>query len=420
MTQLAHRHDVSARETVAAARLAPAPWRSVSILGATGSVGRATLDLIATARDQHGPDAFPIIAMTANGNWRELAKLASAFRPQRAVVADETGYAPLKEALAGCGVEVAAGADAVCEAARMPAQWIMSAIVGAAGLAPTLAAAEGGGAIALANKESLVCAGETVMGAIAKVGGVCLPVDSEHNAIFQVLGGASANHVEQLTLTASGGPFRTLSLELMTDVTPEQACAHPNWSMGAKISVDSATMMNKGLELIEALHVFGVAPSQLEAVVHPQSVVHSLVSFTDGSVLAQLGAPDMRIPIAYTLSWPERMITPSPRLNLTEIKALTFERPDLDRFQCLALARDAMSLGERACAALNAANEVAVARFLDRRLGFLDISKVVSQTLELAQRAFPLSGGAENLDEILTIDAYARRLAGEAADEIGR
>ena len=375
--------------------------RSVTILGSTGSVGCNTLDLIARQ-----PEAFAVEALTANGSAVRLAEQARRVGAKLAVVADETRYQDLKEALAGSGIEAAAGALALTEAAARPADWVVAAIVGAAGLAPTLAAVRRGAIVALANKETLVCAGSLMMAEVTHHGATLLPVDSEHNAIFQVLDFERLDTVDRIILTASGGPFRTLSRAAMAEVTPAQAIAHPNWDMGAKISVDSATMMNKGLELIEAHHLFGLPEARIEILVHPQSVVHSMVAYSDGSVLAQMGQPDMRTPIAYTLAWPERMVTPVARLDLAEIGQLTFEAPDSERFPALRLARQALQTGGSAPTALNAANEVAVAGFLDGRLGFLGIAEVVERTLERID-AVPLGG----LDDVWRIDREARRIA---------
>jgi 1-deoxy-D-xylulose-5-phosphate reductoisomerase len=377
--------------------------RRVTILGATGSVGTSTLDLIARA-----PDTFEVTALTANGDAVGLATAAKRVRAKLAVVADESRLPALRELLAGSGIEAAGGASAVCEAARMGADWTMAAIVGTAGLKPVMAAIEGGGTIALANKESLVSAGEIVTRAVAEHGATLLPVDSEHNAIFQCFETDNADKVSKITLTASGGPFRERTLDEMRGITPEQAVAHPNWSMGAKISVDSATLMNKGLELIEAFHLFPVAAEQLDVIVHRQSVIHSMVEYADGSVLAQLGSPDMRVPIAYTLAWPQRMETPCQKLDLARIGRLDFEAPDYERFPCLRLAREALAASGARPAVLNAANEVAVAAFLARRIGFLEIAAIVSDTLERYDPAAP-----ETLDQLLAIDAEARTIAGE-------
>jgi len=375
--------------------------RSVTILGSTGSVGCNTLDLI-----ERQPEVFAVEALTANGSAQRLAEQAKRVRAKLAVVADESRYRELKDGLSGTGIETAAGAQAVTDAAARPADWVMAAIVGAAGLAPTLAAVRRGAIVALANKETLVCAGSLMIAEVARHGATLLPVDSEHNAIFQVLDFDRLDAVDRIILTASGGPFRTMSRAAMAEVTPEQAIAHPNWDMGAKISVDSATMMNKGLELIEAHHLFGLAETRIEILVHPQSVVHSMVAYSDGSVLAQMGQPDMRTPIAYTLAWPQRMATPVERLDLAEIGQLTFEAPDSTRFPALRLSRQALQIGGSAPTILNAANEIAVQGFLDGRLGFLDIAEVVERTLE-KMPAGPLNG----LEDVWQVDNEARRIA---------
>ncbi len=351
--------------------------RRVTILGSTGSIGCNTLDLIERDRD-----AYVIEALTANRSVESLAEQARRVRPRIAVTADPNCYRDLKEALAGTGIEVAAGPDALVEAASIPVDWMMAGIVGAAGLEPTLAGVKQGAVVALANKECLVCAGDLVMREIDGNGATLLPVDSEHSAIFQCFDFDQSDRVERIILTASGGPFRTMDVADMANVTPGQAVAHPNWDMGAKISVDSATMMNKGLEIIEAQHLFPIHESQIEVVVHPQSIIHSMVEYFDGSILAQMGTPDMRTPIAYALGWPERISAPAPRLNFAEVRELTFEPPDLDRFPALRLAREALRAGGGAPTVLNAANEVAVSGFLDGKIGFLDINQVVEQTLE--------------------------------------
>jgi 1-deoxy-D-xylulose-5-phosphate reductoisomerase len=385
--------------------------RRVTVLGATGSVGVSTLELL----EQSGVEA-EIVALTAGHKAAELADAALKWRPRMAVVAREDAYPELKSRLAGSGIEVAAGETAVCEAARAGAEWVMSAIVGTAGLAPTLAAAETGATLALANKESLVCAGPVLMETARHAGGRVIPVDSEHSAIFQVLQPDCLDKVRRLILTASGGPFRAWTREAMAAVTPAQAVAHPNWSMGAKISVDSATMMNKGLELIEASYLFDMPEAKVDVIVHPQSVVHSLVEYEDGSTLAQLGPPDMKTPIAVAWAWPDRLPWPSPDLNLAAVGRLDFEAPDLARFPALRLAREALTSGGHAPAALNAANEVAVAAFLDRNIPFLDIAAIVEQTLERLSRDGALTrrtnGGM--LDAALLVDADARRVAAEA------
>ncbi len=375
--------------------------RRVTILGSTGSVGSNTVDLMARQ-----PEAFAIEALTANRNTVLLAKQAKALNARMAVVAEPAGYRELKAALAGTGIEVAAGPEAVVEAAARPADWVMASIVGAAGLKPTLTAVRRGAIVALANKECLVCAGDLMVAEVRASGATLLPVDSEHSAIFQVFDFERADKVEKVILTASGGPYRTWSLSAMAAVTPEQAVAHPNWDMGAKISVDSATMMNKGLETIEAFHLFPLSKDQVEVLVHPQSVVHSLVAYVDGSVLAQLGSPDMRTPIAYALGWPERLAAPVPRLDLAAIGNLTFEAPDIARFPALRLARQALDAGAAAPTVLNAANEVAVARFLARAIGFLDIAAIVEDALAAVPNQ-PFT----NLNDVVEIDALARRIA---------
>ncbi len=379
---------------------APAVKR-VSILGSTGSVGCNTIDLIA----RH-PDRFQVEALIANRNAQLLATQAKQVGARTAVVADPQHYAALKEALSGTDVEPTAGDEAVLAAAGQPVDWVMAAIVGAAGLGPTLEAIRAGAVIGLANKEALVCAGELAMREVTRTGTTLLPVDSEHSAIFQVLDRQQANTVDRITLTASGGPFRTMDRNSMATVTPEQAVAHPNWDMGAKISIDSATMMNKGLELIEAHYLFQVPSEQLDVLVHPQSVVHSMVSYTDGSVLAQMGVPDMRTPIAYALAWPHRMPAPVDRLDLAAIGNLTFEAPDLARFPALKVARTALRAGGGAPAILNAANEVAVGAFLARQIGFLRIIDVIEATLDALGTVEP-----QTLDDIIALNATARRQA---------
>ena len=381
--------------------------KSICVLGSTGSVGTSTLDLV--ARD---PSRFQIDALTANSNVDLLAKQARDFGARFAVVANPDKYQDLKDALSGSGVEAAAGADALNEAADRDSEFVMGAIVGAAGLQPTLTAAKRGACVALANKECLVSAGTVFLEAVKKAGATLLPVDSEHNAIFQVLETENHDAVEKIILTASGGPFRTWEKSRMEVATPAQAVAHPNWSMGAKISVDSATLMNKGLEVIEAYYLFGVEANQLEVIVHPQSVIHSMVAYTDGSVLAQLGSPDMRIPIAHTMAWPERMATPSPRLDLAEIAQLTFEAPDLERFPALRLALAALQTGGAAPTLLNAANEVGVAAFLGEEVGFLDIAAIVEETMSRALSQGLVAAPA-NLEDVLMLDHAARGIASE-------
>ncbi len=375
--------------------------KRVTVLGSTGSVGCSTVDLLARE-----PGRFAVEALTAHRDVKALAAQAVALKAKRAVVADPAAYGDLKAALAGTGIEAAAGPDAVVEAAQMPADWVMSSIVGAAGLAPTLAAIRQGKTIGLANKETLVSAGALMTQEVAKAGATLIPVDSEHSAIFQVFEPARADKVVRLILTASGGPFRTRTLDQMRDVTPEQAVAHPNWSMGAKISVDSATMMNKGLETIEAMFLFPVGAERIDVIVHPQSVVHSMVEYVDGSILAQLGTPDMRTPIAVALAWPDRMAAPVPRLDFKKSANLTFEDPDFERFPALRVARDVLREGGAAPTLLNAANEVAVAAFLARRIGFLDIVACVEAVLAEDRPAAP-----SDLEAVAELDASARRKA---------
>ncbi|MBM7406434.1 1-deoxy-D-xylulose-5-phosphate reductoisomerase [Sphingomonas sp. JUb134] len=377
--------------------------KRVSILGATGSIGTSTLDLIVRA-----PDQFEVLALTANRDVKKLAEAAIRTRARRAVVADPECLDALRDALAGSDTEAAAGPDAVAEAAAMGADWTMAAIVGTAGLRPVMAALQTGATVALANKEALVSAGAVATAAARAHGATLLPVDSEHNAVFQCFDFAAPERVRRIVLTASGGPFRETSLEAMRAITPAQAVAHPNWSMGAKISVDSATMMNKGLELIEAFHLFPVSAEQLDVIVHRQSVVHSMVEYVDGSVLAQMGTPDMRTPIAHTLAWPDRMATPCAPLDLAAIGRLDFEPADPVRFPALSLARAALQAGGARPAILNAANEVAVAAFLAGKIGFLEIAAIVDDTLERYDPEAPAT-----LDAVLAVDGEARRLAGE-------
>lgn len=381
--------------------------RSVTILGSTGSVGKNTVELV-----EARPDLYRVEALVANVNAELLADQARRLKAKFAVVADETKGAELKALLAGSGIEVGAGASAVIEAAERPAEWVMAAIVGAAGLAPTLTAVRRGATIGLANKESLVCAGALVMAEVKHSGATLLPVDSEHSAIFQVFDFDQTDKIDKIILTASGGPFRKTSLNEMGAATPEQAVAHPNWSMGAKISVDSASMMNKGLEIIEAHHLFNMDNDHIDVVVHPQSVIHSMVAYADGSVLAQMGSPDMRTPIAYALGWPKRIEAPAPKLDLAKIATLTFEAPDLVRFPALRLARQALQTGGTAPTVLNAANEIAVQAFLNRRIGFLDIARLVEETLGAISHQ-PLT----SLEDVAAFDDQARR---HAASIIGR
>jgi 1-deoxy-D-xylulose-5-phosphate reductoisomerase len=383
--------------------------RSITILGATGSVGRSTAALLEAAPD----GAFAVEALVAGRDAAALATMARRLRARIAVLADPAGLPALREALAGSGIEAAAGEAAVIEAASRPADWTMAAIVGAAGLKPILAALARGGTLALANKEALVCAGEIVLRAAEATGATILPVDSEHNAIFQALDARDPTMVERIILTASGGPFRTASEAEMRDATPAQAVRHPVWSMGAKISIDSATMFNKGLELIEAARLFPVPAERIEVLVHPQSAVHGLVQYADGSLLAQLGTPDMRTPIAHALAWPGRMQADVPRLDLAALSRLEFSAPDAIRFPALRLAREALLAGGGAPTILNAANEVAVERFLSGCLGFLEIARVVEETM--SQLGAPPVAA---LDSVLALDAESRAAAARIAGRL--
>jgi 1-deoxy-D-xylulose-5-phosphate reductoisomerase len=382
---------------------------TVTILGATGSIGSSTVDLISRNRAR-----YRVEAVTAGSNAEALAKLARDLGARFAAVADTGAYRSLKDALGGSGIAAGAGESALVEAAQRPADWVMAAIAGATGLKPTLAAAERGTKLALANKECLVCAGALFMRRAAAAGTTILPVDSEHNALFQAMASGRREDVRRVILTASGGPFRTWTREAIAAATPAQALRHPNWSMGPKVTIDSATLMNKGLELIEAHHLFALPSEQIDVLVHPQSVVHGLVEFRDGSVVAQLGAPDMRIPIAHCLAWPDRIDGPAPRLDLAQVASLTFEPPDLARFPALALARQALEAGEAASTILNAANEIAVAAFLDGRLPFAGISALVEATLERA-RGF---GELASVEDALAVDHDSRLTAGNLLPEI--
>lgn len=378
--------------------------RRISILGSTGSVGKNTVELI--LNDPNGGRGYVVEALTANTNVALLAEQAKALAPNFVAIGDEALLCDLTDALAGTGITVGAGEAALTEAAARPVDWVMAAIVGAAGLNPTLAAIRQGATVALANKEVLVCAGDLVMQEVAASGGALLPVDSEHNAIFQVFDFDHPESVDRIILTASGGPFREFDLDRMATVTPAEAVAHPNWDMGAKISIDSATMMNKGLELIEAHHLFRMPEEKIDILLHPQSVVHSMVSYVDGSVLAQLGAPDMRTPISVTLAWPNRMEFSAQTLDLAAVGTLTFEPPDYERFPALSLARQALQTGGTAPTILNAANEVAVVEFMAGRIGFLDIARVVEETLT------EIPGAAlRSLDDVFETDTSARDVA---------
>jgi 1-deoxy-D-xylulose-5-phosphate reductoisomerase len=379
--------------------------RRVSILGSTGSVGRSTVDLLLRNRDE-----FTVEALTANRNAAGLAEQARQLNARFAAVADPAEYGALKAALSGSGIEAGCGAEALVEAAERPADWIMAGIVGSAGLGPTLAAVRRGRIVAFANKEVLVCAGSLFMQEVAAHGATLLPVDSEHNAIWQCFDFERVEHIEKITLTCSGGPFRERSVDEMRDMTVKEAVKHPTWDMGAKISIDSATLMNKGLEIIEAHHLFRLPSEQIDVVIHPQSVIHGLVFYHDGSVLAHLGTPDMRTPIAYVLGWPGRTAAPMQRLDLASVGRLTFEAPDPERFPALRLARDALTQGGGAPTVLNAANETAVHAFIEGRIGFLDIAATVEETLE----AMP-AVGLTSLDDVYHLDSEARAIAAERA-----
>jgi 1-deoxy-D-xylulose-5-phosphate reductoisomerase len=386
--------------------------RSITILGATGSIGASTIDLI-----KREPERYRVEALSARRNAAALAQVAREVGARLAVVADPAAYGELKDALSGSGIEAAAGEGALVEAAERPADWLMAAISGAVGLKPTLAAIERGATVALANKECLVCAGSLFMRRAAIAGATVLPVDSEHNAIFQALGAGPQESVRRVILTASGGPFRTWSLDAIKAATPEQALRHPNWSMGPKVTIDSASLMNKGLELIEAHHLFALPSRQIDVLVHPQSVVHGMVEFADGSVVAQLGAPDMRIPIAHCLAWPQRIDGPAPRLDLARVRELTFEDADLVRFPALGLARRAMETGGAAPTVLNAADEVAVAEFIGGRISFPAIPALVEATLDAAA-ARGLLVEPDGIEAALAVDHDARQLARALLPEI--
>lgn len=388
--------------TIAARAEAP---KRISILGATGSIGRSALDVI-----RAGGDSFDVEIVTAHRNADELARIARLVGAKCAIVADPAALGDLRDALSDTDIEAAAGPSALVEAASRPVDIMIAAIVGAAGLAPTLAAIEAGSNIALANKECMVSAGHLFTAAARKAGVRLLPADSEHNAVFQVLDMNDPAAIDRIILTASGGPFRTWPVAKLTSVTPSQALKHPNWSMGQKISIDSSTMLNKGLELIEAYHLFGFGSDKLEVIVHPQSIVHGMVAYRDGSVLAQLSVPDMRVPIANCLWWPERKATPHRPLDLTELGTLTFEKPDADRFPALTLARDALERGGHATNILNAANEIAVEAFLASKIGYLDIAAVIADSLEAAESG-SFGSAPASLEEALAMDAEGRRLA---------
>jgi 1-deoxy-D-xylulose-5-phosphate reductoisomerase len=398
---------------VATSKVEPAiDVRTITILGATGSIGASTVDLI-----KREPERYRVESISARRNAAALGKIAREVGARHAVVADPAAYGDLKSALSGSRIEAAAGEEALLEAAQRPADWVMASISGSVGLKPTMAAIERGATVALANKECLVCAGSLFMRRAASTGATVLPVDSEHNAVFQALGSGHRADVRRAILTASGGPFRTWSKEAIKAATPEQALRHPNWSMGPKVTIDSATLMNKGLELIEAHHLFALRPDEIDVLVHPQSVVHGLVEFRDGSVVAQLGSPDMRIPIAHCLAWPRRINGPAARLDLAKVRELTFEAPDLDRFPALGLARRAMESGGAAPTVLNAADEIAVAEFIAGRIGFTAIAALVEATLDAAARR-SLLAEPTSIDAAMAVDHIARSLAKDLLPEI--
>jgi 1-deoxy-D-xylulose-5-phosphate reductoisomerase len=386
--------------------------RSVTILGATGSIGSSTIDLLQRQRDR-----FSVEALTAHKNGAALARLARDLGARFAAVSDESAYGELKSGLSGSGIEAAAGADAVAEAGRRPAEWVVGAITGTAGLEPALAAIERGATLALANKESLVCAGTLFMSRARKTGATVLPVDSEHNALFQALTAGRREDVTKVIITASGGPFRTWSKADIASATLQAALKHPNWSMGPKVTIDSATLMNKGLEIIEAHHLFALPPDQIEVVVHPQSIVHGMVEFRDGSVIAHLGPHDMRVPIAHCLAYPDRIDGPVKRLNLADVGSLTFEKPDLDRFPALGLAWHALRTGNGATTVLNAANEIAVAEFVAQRIGFTGIPALVEATLNAAAKKGVMREPS-SIAEALAVDHDSRCLAKDILPQI--
>jgi 1-deoxy-D-xylulose-5-phosphate reductoisomerase len=385
----------------------PGETRRISILGATGSIGTNTVAVI----DEH-PEDYEVDAVTAFGNAESLARVARKVRAKIAVISDRNSYAILKDALAGTGIEAAAGLEAIEDAAARPVDIVVAGIVGAAGLSPTLAAIRAGSNIALANKECLVSAGDLFVAEAHAAGVEILPVDSEHNAIFQALGGNRIEDVERIILTASGGPFRDWTKHALMAARPEEALKHPNWSMGPKISIDSATLMNKGLELIEAYHLFGIEPERIEVVVHPQSIIHGLVAYRDGTMIAALSAPDMRMPIAHCLAWPARARATTLGLDLTRVGRFTFERPDTDRFPALRVAREALAAGGWATNVLNAANEIAVASYLSGAIAFPEIARLVEDTLSAARSA-GLDSTPTTLKEVLALDKEARRLASQ-------
>lgn len=400
-----------ARTPLARAKVSPAE-RTITLLGATGSIGSSTVDLL-----RRHPRRYRVVALTAHRNAVVLAKFARELGASFAAIADPAGYHELKEYLSGSDIEAGAGEVALLEAASRPAEWVMGAISGSSGLKATLTAVERGAMVALANKECLVCAGALFMRRVVASGATLLPVDSEHNAIFQALHAGRREDVRRIILTASGGPFRTWSSAAIRAATPDQALNHPNWSMGAKVTIDSATLMNKGLELIEAHHLFSLQAEEIDVLVHPQSIVHGMVEFRDGSLIAQLGPTDMRVPISHCLAWPERIEEPAPRLEWKQMANLTFGEPDLERFPALALARQALKTGGAAPTILNAANEIAVAEFLGLRLGFAGIVTLVEATLEAAEQR-GLTQEPATVEEALTIDHISRMLAGDLLPQI--
>ena len=386
--------------------------RSVTVLGATGSIGDSTMDLLRGARDR-----YRVEALTGNSNVQGLAKLAREFNARFAAVADPARLSELREALAGSDIECGAGESAVIEAAARPADWVMAAVSGAAGLKPALAAVDRGATVALANKECLVCAGDFFMERAAKAGACILPSDSEHNALFQALASGNRDELVRVIITASGGPFRTWAAADIEQATLAQALKHPNWSMGQKITIDSASMMNKGLEVIEAAYLFSLKPDEIDVLVHPQSIIHGMVEFSDRSVVAQLGAPDMRIPIAHCLGWPDRIKGPSARLDLAKIGQLTFEAPDFQRFPGLRLAYEALRTGQGATTVFNAANEVAVAAFIAGKIRFGAIARLVEATIDSWIRSSNLAP-LHSADEAIAVDHNARNLAASLLPQI--
>jgi 1-deoxy-D-xylulose-5-phosphate reductoisomerase len=393
-------------------KAASATARSVTVLGATGSIGDSTMDLLRGARDR-----YRVEALTGNSNVQGLAKLAREFNVRFAAVADPARLSELREALAGTGIECGAGESAIIEAAARPADWVMAAVSGAAGLKPALAAVDRGATVALANKECLVCAGDFFMDRAAKAGACILPSDSEHNALFQALASGNRDELVRVIITASGGPFRTWTAADIEEATLAQALKHPNWSMGQKITIDSASMMNKGLEVIEAAYLFSLKPEEIDVLVHPQSIIHGMVEFSDRSVVAQLGAPDMRIPIAHCLGWPDRIKGPSARLDLAKIGQLTFEAPDFQRFPGLRLAYEALRTGQGATTVFNAANEVAVAAFIAGKIRFGAIARLVEATIDSWIRSSNLAP-LRSADEAIAVDHNARNVAASLLPQI--